>query len=361
MSNQSRLTQSPASVLTGHTDLYCLFANKKVTRILSADEFDSLLDQTSTLTGCSGPVFMAYVVTNRQHLIESTVLFVMPLDANGMCQDSWSLPLQRLAHMAGRGPNLGAGRIRLACHSQCSISWHQNNLWDPSTEHFKALKQSIEQHFKENTLPSDKADDLNQMKREIRNESLYYRHELNALQQEVERQKLLNERLTQAGQTATRSKSDGLSANKIDLQILRRQNEQLSMKVQQQQLIIEKLRNTKDAMTDSDNTAQDTLSVETDSEAETLINNMSQQDMMVVVYHHGAGHLNLSPGQLLHYLDDPIAFVAKHIKLSKLQYTRWLAHEKHPKCHVCDDEISIITDPSAFNFDQDVYCLKHKP
>ena len=60
------------------------------------------------------------------------VFFYLDFDERGAADKGWNIPLRHLADNAGRGPDLGAGPIRLACRSQCPVSWHQMHLWDPS-------------------------------------------------------------------------------------------------------------------------------------------------------------------------------------------------------------------------------------
>jgi hypothetical protein len=122
-------------------------------------------------------------------------------------------------------------------------------LWDPTVGHFKSIKRAIEKHvlkvdeslFKidepivkfDNLI--DQIHHLNQIKRDVRNESAFYRNEIQTLQQEVERQRLLNERLTKKISLPVRPAEVISQESKIDLQILRRQKEELSMKLQQLQ------------------------------------------------------------------------------------------------------------------------------
>jgi hypothetical protein len=75
---------------------------------------------------------LAYVLINPRLLVRAVVFFYLDFDENGSADKGWNLPLRHLADNAGRGPDLGAGPIRLACRSQCPVSWHQMHLWDPS-------------------------------------------------------------------------------------------------------------------------------------------------------------------------------------------------------------------------------------
>ena len=72
-----------------------------------------------------------YVVIGTGLAIRGVVCFTLGIDENGETDSSFSVPLQHLASVAGDGPDLGAGPIRLACRSQCPVSWHAHNLWEP--------------------------------------------------------------------------------------------------------------------------------------------------------------------------------------------------------------------------------------
>lgn len=359
----SALNQNISSGLSGHIAAFCIFDGKAVGKTLSVEDFESLAEHEAPLNGYNGKVHAAYVIANQSQFIQSIVLFILPLDENGFVIEGWRIPLERLSNTANRGPNLGGGRIRLSCHSQCSISWHQDNLWDPGARHFSEIKKAMGQYLAEfddalvsmdlaavsETDATDQLLDVDQLRRELRNESATYRNELQALQQEVERQRLLNERLIKQTQSADEPKPVLPKEDKVDLHVLRRQNELLNMKIRELQVSNEKLR------------LETAAGGVEESDIDAFIEKMAQQEMMTVVYHHGVGHINLTSDHIVEYLEDPMAYAANHINISKLQYRRWLEHEEKPKCHVCDDELVAIVDPSAFNFEKDVYCGKHKP
>lgn len=95
-------------------------------------EFEALLDQVVGLPEFAGQEVPAcFVQINPRLQIVGTVFFLVDFDQRGYVNRSWNVPLQHLLDTAGRGPDLGAGRIRLSCRSQCSIPWHARQLWDP--------------------------------------------------------------------------------------------------------------------------------------------------------------------------------------------------------------------------------------
>lgn len=341
----------------GHVEAYCVFKDREILQILTKPEYEAIADGDAALKGFSGKTQVAYVVANQHQLVQSLVLFYLPLDEQGYCLDGWQLPLHRLADTAGRGPNLGGGRIRLACQSQCSISWHEDSLWDPSTSTFVAVKKSIASAFDRlvedmtgiaecSTEQSPIDDDVENLKRILRNEAATYRNQLQSLQQEIERQQLLNERLLRKEQRQTVSVE-----NRIDLQVLRQQNQVLQQRVRELEVVNENLHA---QMSVHPNTGTEDVNQD-------LIERMAQAEMLSVVFHAGVGHINLSSAQVEEYLEDPEAYAAHQVSLSKEQYLEWKGHHDRPRCQTCDGQIPIIADPSIFDPEIDVYCDQHKP
>lgn len=356
----------------GHRVLYCIFRGKQVSKILSEYQFDALLDGDEPLDGLVGNIPVAYVVASDDGYGISLVLFNLPLNSQGFCLDGWNLPLQRLADTAGPGPNLGVGRIRLACFSQCSISFHKDSLWDPSHNTFSNIKRALAVYFKalrkdaeiskvespvENSKEETFTQEMHALRRELRNESAAYRNQLQVLQQEVERQRLLNERLVKNEQAKTQGESLK-GDSRLDLHVLRQQNQRLNMKLRELKLSNEKLRKQQHPplLTKTVQAEEDAL-----SNPDFILNKMAQNDVVSVVFHKGIGHINLKPLQLTDYLEDPIAYAAHQVSLNKEQYQLWLEHENKPKCCVCDDAIPLVADPSIFDVEVDVYCEQHKP
>lgn len=96
-------------------------------------EFEALLDGVVGMPEFADQQMrVAFVMINPRLMIRAAVFFYLDFDEKGAPDKGWNIPLQHLAERAGRGPDLGAGPIRLACRSQCPVSWHQMHLWDPS-------------------------------------------------------------------------------------------------------------------------------------------------------------------------------------------------------------------------------------
>jgi hypothetical protein len=94
-------------------------------------EFEAVLDGVVSLPEYAGRVQRAaWVGVDAALRVRECVLFLIGFDHQGKTDRRWNVPLRHLASQAGAGPDLGAGPIRLACRSQCPVSWHAESLWD---------------------------------------------------------------------------------------------------------------------------------------------------------------------------------------------------------------------------------------
>jgi len=123
----------------------------QVTRHMLFSEFEALLDGLGALPDYADEEAKAvYVIISSAGKIQALVFFILYFDESGQADASWNVPVERLADVSGRGPDLGGGPIRLACRGQCSINWHQNDLWDPDmtpgSNDFILLKKAVEQN-----------------------------------------------------------------------------------------------------------------------------------------------------------------------------------------------------------------------
>jgi len=108
------------------------FEQGRISREMLYLEFEAILDGFVPLPDFANVTAKAvYVRINHQLQLTAAVFFLISFDAKGFGDKRWNVPLEQLADESARGPDLGAGPIRLACASQCSIAWQQKNLWDP--------------------------------------------------------------------------------------------------------------------------------------------------------------------------------------------------------------------------------------
>lgn len=125
--------------------------DKGVTRHMLFSEFEALLDGLVALPDYKDEdAKVVYALINRFGKIVALVFFEIYFDDEGRADSSWNVAVERLAEVSGSGPDLGAGPIRLACRSQCSINWHQNDLWDPDmtpgSNDFLLLRKAVEEN-----------------------------------------------------------------------------------------------------------------------------------------------------------------------------------------------------------------------
>ncbi len=111
------------------------FDEHEIIKEMTYAEFQAILDNYVPLHDiASRDMEAVYVRINYNLHVTGAVFFRIVFDREGFVDKSWNLPLQQLADNAAKGPDLGAGPISLACHSQCPIEWHKNNLWDPTMQ-----------------------------------------------------------------------------------------------------------------------------------------------------------------------------------------------------------------------------------
>ncbi|MGQ7818455.1 chromosome partitioning protein ParA [Metapseudomonas furukawaii] len=109
------------------------FNDRGICKQMLYPEFEAVLDGVVGLPEYADrQMRSAYLLVNLRLQVRSVVFFYLDFDEEGRADTGWNLPLRQLAERAGRGPDLGAGPIRLACASQCPVAWQQMHLWDPS-------------------------------------------------------------------------------------------------------------------------------------------------------------------------------------------------------------------------------------
>jgi len=136
-----------------YSEIICLFGNKNISKQMPFSEFEAILDGYATTPEVAGQqIRAAYIIVDYRLHITACVLFLVDFAPDGSINKSWNIPLRHMAEIAGPGPDLGSGPIRLVCRSQCPISWHQSNLWDPSMGATKDDFRAMVALVKENRL-----------------------------------------------------------------------------------------------------------------------------------------------------------------------------------------------------------------
>lgn len=109
------------------------FGEGGICKGLLYSDFEAVLDGVVGMQEFAGhEMRAAYVTVNGRLLVTGIVLFLIDFDGAGVADRSWNIPLRHMVEKADRGPDLGGGPVRLACRSQCPVSWQAEQLWDPS-------------------------------------------------------------------------------------------------------------------------------------------------------------------------------------------------------------------------------------
>jgi len=114
-----------------YQEVIFFFDEGQIVKEMYYSEFEAVLDGVVGLSGFSGKVIRsAYLNIDSNLSVVSCVLFKLSFDREGRPPQKWNLPLRNLADRAGEA-GIDGHYFRLACRSQCSISWYAKELWDP--------------------------------------------------------------------------------------------------------------------------------------------------------------------------------------------------------------------------------------
>ncbi len=127
------------------------FGEDGIEKELLYAEFEALLDGYVPISEWASQTRKAvYVEINCDLMAEAAVFFTLSFDSKGSVDPSWNLPLFDMARTVSKGPDLGAGPIHLACHSQCPIAYFQDWMWDPNMKtvgsHFGQIKRALKRN-----------------------------------------------------------------------------------------------------------------------------------------------------------------------------------------------------------------------
>ncbi len=129
------------------------FRERGICKEMLYPEFEAVLDGVVNLPEFSGQQMEAvYLLIDPKLLVRAAVFFYLDFHDDGAADTGWNVPLRNLAERGGRGPDLGAGPIRLVCRSQCPMAWHQMHLWDPELTGKKNHLLEIRDRIKRNAL-----------------------------------------------------------------------------------------------------------------------------------------------------------------------------------------------------------------
>ncbi|MFE8071917.1 DNA repair protein [Marinobacteraceae bacterium S3BR75-40.1] len=393
----------------------------KVARQMRVSEFDAFLDGYVGLSDLADTDVQAvYVDLTPQLLIRALVFFRVYFDDRGMVDTSWNIPLQRLADNGAAGPDLGEGPIRLACKSQCPDPAQKDSLWDPdmspSSNTFTAIRKAIEanslklpkaappepeipvltpevapepekdaenehrkklaglirqQRLRIKTLQSAHRDQMRELNREHRLEVQGLNQEFQDMKQQLERFRLqteqlkkrlgerneqyleLQEQIRQIPEPGEDGEQEG--ASQAEMVLLQ---DQLDRKERELEMLNEQVRNLEGEL--------EALRAAKPEEG-SVMDNLEQQNVFLVAYHPGVGHITLPYDDIGRYFQNPQAYAAERCGISEKAYKEWLHHYENPVCQAgekgqrCGEPLMRVSDPSEYREGIDNRCEKHQP
>jgi hypothetical protein len=204
-----------------------------------------------------------------------------------------------------------------------------------------------------------------------------YRRQLQQLQQEIERQKSLNEKLgRQAGASGETELEELRQVHRNEMAAHAAEIETLTRVLEQERQEAERLRQalnesrpqSHSALSDEEAlrlkeevaTLRQYLDSAEEQSAERFVGRLDGLEAVLVAFHPGVGHLTISPAHMLRYADNPLAYAAQKCFVSEDIYRRWLDHYDDPHCQQCKAEIPRIEHPREFDHDLNAYCKLHR-
>ncbi|WP_152206369.1 DNA repair protein [Marinobacter changyiensis] len=402
-----------------------LMEGAQVARQMRASEFGAFLDGYVGLSDLADTdVRAVYVLMGKDLLIRSLVFFRIYFDEEGRADSHWNIPVEKLALKGAKGPDLGAGPIRLICRSQCPPSASSDELWDPDMtpggNHFQAVRKATaanalkfpkqvdtveveenipilrselikpatasedpeaglqrtrlarmirEQRLRIKTLQSVHRDAMTDLQRENRLEIQQLRNEMADLQQQYERKLLTNEQLKE--RLADRNEQylsiqeklgEESNSRSQDSQTSHAEAVILREQLERKQHELE-LRNDKIALLEQEN--HDLRHREPPDES--LMKQLNEQSVFLVAYHAGVGHITLPYGDIERYFENPVAYAAQKCGLNEPAYREWFIHYEKPVClhklknnKPCGQPLLRVSQPSEFVPGQDDHCDEHQ-
>lgn len=386
-----------------------------VSRQMRATEFGAFLDGYVGLSDLAETDVRAVLVElGGDLLVRALVFFRIYFDEEGRADSHWNIPIEKLALVGAKGPDMGGGPIRLVCRSQCPDPAVAEELWDPDmtpgSNTFQSIRKATEanslkfrriepaqeehiptlaaesapaetadrsklaqlireQRLRIKTLQSVHRDSLSDIQREHRLEMQALRSDMSTLEQKYERQQLSNEQLktrlaerneqylTMQEQIA-RNEEQGVrqdAHSDAEVVLIR---EQLERKKRELELRDEKIV----ALEQENYDLRHQEPVEN-----SVMEHLQRQSVFLVAYHAGVGHLTLPYDDIESYFRNPVAYAAERCGLNEPAYREWLEHYENPVClhpddsgEPCGEPVMRVSQPADFQPGSDDRCEKHR-
>lgn len=402
----------------GYSAVFFMDGNN-VSRQMRATEFGAFLDGYVGLSDLAETDVKAVLVDLSGDLqVRSLVFFRIYFDEEGRADSHWNVPIEKLALEGAKGPDMGAGPIRLVCRSQCPDPSFAEELWDPDmtpgSNHFQSIRKAVEanslkfrkiepsreedipvlsaeskssdtpsgaddrarlaqlireQRLRIKTLQSVHRDSLSDIQREHRLEIQALRSEMSALEQKYERQRLSNEQLktrlaerneqylTMQEQVARGEEQDVRKGAHSDAEMVLLR-EQLERKQRELELRDEKLV----ALEQENHELRHREPTEN-----SVMEHLKRQSVFLVAYHAGVGHITLPYDDIETYFNNPVSYAAERCGLNEPAYREWLEHYENPVClhqgedgKRCAEPVMRVSQPADFRAGTDDRCEKHR-
>ncbi len=384
----------PEQASQGSSAIYFM-EGATVSRQMRASEFGAYLDGYVGLSDLADTdVRAALVVLNNELLVEALVFFRIYFDAEGRADDQWNIPIEELAKQGAKGPDLGAGPIRLVCRSLCPDQRFVAGMWDPDmapgSNSFQAIRKAVaanalkfqrpspapsttpadiplliadpdpdtdsdldskqgaergrlaqtirEQRLRIKTMRSVHRDALADQQRDCREELQVQRNNFSELQQKYEHQGQERARLEQRLAERDQQHRDLQTLLDSTQNQLAEAKEQFERKLgAEAAMASEHLERKQQECAELDAQLQalrhenDELQHRQPSEA-ALMRHLREHPVYLVAFHPGSGHLTLSYDDIGAYLSNPLGYAARKCDLSETAYREWLEHYEKPVC-----------------------------
>lgn len=359
-------------------------------------EFETLLDGLVKMPDFADQQVRAtYLMINARLQIRSVVFFYLDFDESGAPDSGWNIPLQQMAERAGRGPDLGGGPIRLACRSQCPVSWHQMHLWDPSlapgNNDLALLRDAVKLNSLGILFQDEEAKTMAPGRLQVASEDQWYvadpsrdlaeklaeRLSRDYRQKAAQLVKQQRERLASLSQEHQLELTRVAAHAETQLNELQGQMQTLRQALRQQEMLNQTLKvqlteqlaiqqSERDEMAvrlraaeRHARTEREILREQFDEElrarviaaqagaeeqtrrreaeaaqlgAHQVLERLAGQGVVFVVFHPGAGHLTVPLQDVDRYLGSPLAYAASKCFVPEAQYRQWLDHYQRPRC-----------------------------
>lgn len=124
-----------------------------ISKEMHYSEFEAVLDgYVPAAEWKNRTVNAVYAEIDSKLRVRTALFFTVGFDDKGAVESRWNVPLGQMVNNAQRGPDLGAGPIRLVCASQCPIKFFQEFLWDPDMRAGRNQLQIIKKAAERNKL-----------------------------------------------------------------------------------------------------------------------------------------------------------------------------------------------------------------